>query len=253
MLIPLVILGTWAGSGCNNIEGQNMITGRDVYRQGRLTAKPQGKTTVGFKTGLHPLNIGSKRDGLIYIPKSYNNKPAPLAVMLHGAGGNAESGLSLLKNYADENNIILLAPASRNATWDVIYKDAFDDDVIFIDQALRYVFENYNVDTNHLAVGGFSDGASYALSIGLSNGDLFTHIIAFSPGFSYTIVNMGKPAVYISHGVNDRVLPIDPCSRRIVPKLKKSGYEVLYKEFDGEHQIPAAISASAISWFKHKV
>ncbi len=30
---------------------------------------------------------------------------------------------------------------------------------------------------------GFSDGASYALSLGVPNGDLFTHIVAFSPGF----------------------------------------------------------------------
>lgn len=30
---------------------------------------------------------------------------------------------------------------------------------------------------------GFSDGASYALSLGLPNGNLFSHIVAFSPGF----------------------------------------------------------------------
>jgi predicted esterase len=35
-----------------------------------------------------------------------------------------------------------------------------------------------------LAVSGFSDGASYALSIGPANGDLFTHVMAFSPGFA---------------------------------------------------------------------
>ena len=227
-----------------------MITDRNLFKQGRLTAKPKHTPKGEFKTGVHPLNLSTKRDGFIYIPKRYDNQPASLAVMLHGAGGNAESGLSLLRKYADDNNIILLAPASRNATWDVIYKDAFDDDVIFIDQALKLVFEKYNIDTNHIAIGGFSDGASYALCIGLSNGDLFTHVIAFSPGFYHTVENAGKPAVYISHGVNDRVLPIDPCSRRIVPRLKNLGYKVQYDEFDGEHQIPAAISTSAINWFK---
>jgi phospholipase/carboxylesterase len=34
-----------------------------------------------------------------------------------------------------------------------------------------------------VALGGFSDGASYALSLDLTNGDLFASLIAFSPGF----------------------------------------------------------------------
>jgi predicted esterase len=41
----------------------------------------------------------------------------------------------------------------------------------------------YNVDRSAICCSGFSDGASYALSLGLSNGDLFSHILAFSPGF----------------------------------------------------------------------
>lgn len=50
---------------------------------------------------------------------------------------------------------------------------------------LLQVLSNYAVDTTRLGVGGFSDGASYALSLGLTNGDLFTHVIAFSPGALY--------------------------------------------------------------------
>lgn len=38
------------------------------------------------------------------------------------------------------------------------------------------------IDPAHVAIGGFSDGASCALSLGLVNGDLFTHVMAFSPG-----------------------------------------------------------------------
>ncbi|MGZ4788523.1 MAG: hypothetical protein ACXVZX_08375 [Terriglobales bacterium] len=39
------------------------------------------------------------------------------------------------------------------------------------------------MDPARIAIGGFSDGASYALTIGITNGRLFTHIVAFSPGF----------------------------------------------------------------------
>jgi phospholipase/carboxylesterase len=168
---------------------------------------------------------------------------------LHGAGGNAAHGISYIQEYADANNIILLSPASHDYSWDIIASDSLGTDVIFIDRALSYVFDNFNVLSSRVAIGGFSDGASYALSIGLSNGDLFSHILAFSPGFYYTYENIGKPGVFISHGTNDPVLPIDPCSRRIVPKLRREGITVLYEEFNGRHEIPPFISKGAIDWY----
>jgi phospholipase/carboxylesterase len=253
--LPLIVLTllsiTIIDNNCSE-EKLKMMTARNVFNKGRLTAKPATSPfTADFKTGVQPLNLAERgRDGLLYVPKDYNkNKPAALAVMLHGAGGQAEHGLNLIRHYADEKNIILLAPASRGATWDIIVKDSFDADVIFIDQALTYVLNRYNIDTSHISLGGFSDGASYALSLGLGNGDLFTHLIAFSPGFYFTAENNGKPHVFISHGVKDEVLPITPCSRRIVPQLQRLGYDVNYLEFNGKHQIPNNISASAIKWF----
>jgi hypothetical protein len=72
--------------------------------------------------------------------------------------------------------------------------------------------------------GGLSDGASYALSLGLLNGDLFTHVIAFSPGFVAKGTRRGNPQVFVSHGLRDQVLPIDRCSRRIVRDLRGDDY-----------------------------
>ncbi|MFD2247486.1 alpha/beta hydrolase [Pontibacter ruber] len=227
-----------------------MVTARGKYKTGRLTTKP-GKTGSNAepKTGFQRLGLDTQKDGFIYVPQRYDSsRPAALAVMLHGAGAPAEQGLSLLHDYADEENIILIAPAARSYTWDLIASDAFGSDVIFIDQALAQAFGNYAIDTTRVAIGGFSDGASYALCIGLTNGDLFTHIIAFSPGFAYALQKKGKPAVFISHGVQDAVLPIDPCGRRIVPLLKHDGLEVKYTEFQGGHEIPPAIAQSAVEW-----
>jgi predicted esterase len=105
------------------------------------------------------------------------------------------------------------------------------------------------VDRRRIAVGGFSDGASYALSLGLTNGDLFTHVIAFSPGFMAPTGYEGSPRLFISHGTRDRVLPIERCSRRIVPQVKGAGYDVLYREFDGAHAVPPEIAREAHEWF----
>lgn len=199
--------------------------------------------------GLQPLNLGQKRDGLLYVPANYDAaRPAPMALMFHGAGGRAGHGLDLLRSFADEVGLLLLAPDSRGMTWDVI-RGGYGPDVEFIERALQSVLANYALNETRLAVGGFSDGASYALSLGLSNGDIFRSILAFSPGFMAPSTQVGSPRVFISHGTRDSVLPIDSCSRRIVPQLKSAGYDVSYHEFDGPHTVPADVAREAIAWF----
>ena len=214
-----------------------------------MLSRPSNPTKEAAKSGLLSLSIDEKRVALVYVPKAYKpEKPAPLALMLHGAGGNAQHGISLLQNFSDEAGIILLAPKSLHATWDVI-ADEYGVDVGFIDVALKNIFERYHIDKSLLAVGGFSDGASYALSLGVINGELFSHVIAFSPGFMAPTGQSGKPLFYISHGTEDRVLPIDRCSRKLVPQLKRAGYDVLYREFNGPHTIPVDIAQESIRWF----
>jgi predicted esterase len=199
--------------------------------------------------GLQKLGLDGERDGLLYVPRGYRaERPAPLALMLHGAGGNAQHGLSLLQRFADESGLLLLAPHSRRQTWDVII-DRYGPDVSYIERALAQTFSRYAVDPKRIAVGGFSDGASYALSLGVTNGDLFTHIIAFSPGFMAPTRHQGSPRVFISHGTRDQVLPIERCSRRIVPQLRSAGYDLSYREFDGAHTIPTEIASGAREWF----
>lgn len=215
-------------------------------RDGRLTARP-GAPATDAPTGTITIETGG-RQALLFVPKSYRPQTAaPLAVMLHGAGGAARGGLDLLQELAEANGMLLLAPASGDRTWDVIVDD-FGPDVLAIDRALDEVFAAYAVDARRLAIGGFSDGASYALSLGLANGDLFSHVIAFSPGFMSPPARVGRPAIYVSHGVRDDVLPIDACSRRIVPRLEREGYDVLYREFDGPHTVPDDIRAEAVEW-----
>ena len=121
--------------------------------------------------------------------------------------------------------------------------------ILTVDRALEQTFSRYAIDPVRLAIGGFSDGASYALSLGITNGDLFTHVLAFSPGLMAPAGRTGSPRIFVSHGVRDGVLPIDRCSRSIVPELKRGGYDMLYREFDGEHSISLEIALEAIGWF----
>ena len=133
---------------------------------------------------------------------------------LHGAGGDARSGISDVLDLADEAGLILLAPESRGRSWDVLV-GGYGPDVVFIDRSLGQTFDRLAVDAEKVAVVGFSDGASYALSLGPTNGDLFTRVIAFSPGFASPGARRGMPPVFVSHGTRDGVSPIERCSRRI--------------------------------------
>jgi predicted esterase len=185
---------------------------------------------------------------VLYVPASYRReRPLPLILSLHGAGGSGRRSLPRLQPLADAAGFLLLSPDSRESTWDVV-RTGFGPDIEFIDRALELVFARYAVDPGRVAAEGFSDGASYALSLGLLNGDLFTHVIAFSPGFLLAERPEGQPRCFLSHGVQDPILPIDPCSRRIVKELRRDRYDVRYTEFEGGHLVPPAIAREAVDW-----
>jgi len=226
---------------------------RSPTTDGRLSVSFKSPTrTTAPGTQALGLGSGSGRDGLLIVPASYRPGTAtPMAVMLHGAGGSARRVTSLF-SVADELGVIVFSPESRGGTWDGI-RDRYGPDVDFLNLSLADVFDRCNVDKRRLAIGGFSDGASYGLSIGLANGDLFTHILACSPGFVIQPgATRGRPRVFISHGKADRILPIDSTSRRIVPELEQGGYAVTYREFDGPHAVPPEIAREALAWFVGK-
>jgi phospholipase/carboxylesterase len=225
------------------------MASKDAQTEGRLRARP-GEASGAAPVGLQPLMIGAARDSYLYVPATYRvERPVPLVLLLHGAGGHAHQGLDLLQGLADATGLLLLAPASRGSTWDLLVSRRYGPDLALIDRALEQTFSRYAVAPERVAVGGFSDGASYALSLGITNGDLFTHAIGFSPGFVAPAGRTGSPRVFVSHGTRDRVLPIGRCSRKIVPQLEREGYDVLYREFDGGHEIPPQIALEVVGWF----
>jgi phospholipase/carboxylesterase len=214
---------------------------------GRLKARPAAPT-VAIAPGERRLGLATAgRDGMLYIPKNIaSQRSVPLLLMLHGAGSSAER-VRFVFPLAEELGVVVLAPDSRRSTWDGV-GGIFGPDVAFIDTALRYTFQRVAVNPARVAIGGFSDGASYALSLGLANGDLFTHLIAFSPGFITPAPPSGRPPIFLSHGTEDEVLGIDVTSRLIVPRLRSAGYTVTYREFAGPHTVPTPIAREALEW-----
>ena len=216
---------------------------------GLLRARPAMTKPAGVAAGVHVIGLGKDRDGALYVPKRADpSRPAPLLVVLHGAGGQATQMLDPFVETAEARGYLVLAPESRGRTWDVIL-GGYGADVAFIEEALTRTFARHAVDPDRIAIAGFSDGASYALSLGIINGTLFSDILAFSPGFMAPTDQADAPRIFISHGIHDGVLPIDSCSRRLVPKLRQGGYDVDYREFDGGHEVPSEMVTAAVARF----
>ncbi len=181
----------------------------------------------------------------LYVPANEDREPVRLVVMFHGAGGVPRSAVSRLQDEAESRRLLILAPKSTSATWDVL-TGGYGPDVQNLDRLLAEVAATYPI--RGYTIGGFSDGASYALSLGIGNGDVFDSVIAYSPGFEAAELTNGRPSFFVSHGTADAVLPIDRCSRRIVPALEEAGYDVTYREFDGGHGVPDAIQRASLDW-----
>lgn len=138
---------------------------------------------------------------------------------------------------------MILAPGADGNTWDV-----GGGDTAFLGRALERAVARCPIDPRRVAVGGFSEGATLALTLGHANGDLFRAIVALSPGGVLPENWVGKPRVFVAHGRLDDVLPLERTSGRIVPALRDAGYRVTFRTFDDGHRAPLAISTAAVRW-----
>jgi phospholipase/carboxylesterase len=200
-----------------------------------------------------PLGLDKGRDGLLYVPDTAEPGAAVL-VFFHGAMGSGRRHIRAVLGAADRYGVVLVAPDSRDpTTWDLIAGGSVGPDLVFLDRVLDCLVDGFalEIDTGRLAIGGVSDGASYALTVGLCNGDIFSTVLALSPGFLAVPHAVGRPRVFVSHGTADPILPIDACSRSFVPILRRAGYEVQFHQFDGGHTVPPPVADAAIKWWLH--
>ena len=201
---------------------------------------PYGESRLGISNGL--------RDGTLFVPKSYKPGVAmPLLMMLHGYAGSGDS-MRYTFPFAEEFGVIVIAPESRDLTWGQS-APGFDPDVRYLSAAVREVVDMLDIDPTHVALGGISDGAGYALSMGLAYGDSFNHVMVFSGGLMIPFRRQGNPHIFIAHGINDIQMPIDRTGRRFANELKIDGYDVTYREYEGGHAVPRDILREGFEWF----
>src|SRR5579871_3558798 len=143
--------------------------------QGRLSLPTPVRLSDPVLKGTSRLGLTEGRDAILKLPDPLPAKPMAMMVLFHGATGSAEKFLGRLSAATVPADLAVLAIDSRGVTWDAI-RGGFGPDVAFTQQALSHVLRHVPIDRDRLSLGGFSDGATYALSLGLINGDVFKKV-----------------------------------------------------------------------------
>ena len=232
--------------GCGGSDGEAVTGEANAAQDGRVSL-PAAQSRGSCRPGEYALHLGGGRAARLRVNSGRSSRPRRLILAFHGAGGSAQEGLYVFREAWEVPGLVLVAPAALGNTWSALHQEE-DLDLTTVNRALAATWRRCRIDRKRLAVGGFSDGATYALAIGLQNGDVFHSVLALSPDGLLDVERRGKPRVFIAHGTRDDVLPIGR-SNTAVRTLRSSGYRVTYRRFSGGHQVTQAISQTAVRWY----
>lgn len=203
-------------------------------------------------------------DAIAVVPASAGAHP-PLLVLLHGADHRPVWILRQFADEADRRGIVLLAPTSKGQTWDSVAiaeaplspdsplanREALrfgrSRDADRVEAAIAALSKQVPVDRDRTVLAGFSDGATFALAMGMSRDHPFAAVIAFSPGIAIATPDPARGRhVFVSHGREDQTLKFDTTRTEIVPLLESEGAAVTFLPFEGRHEMPQAVKDAAL-------
>jgi predicted esterase len=178
----------------------------------------------------------------------------PLVLVLHGAGRQDEL---LVRAYAGEperRNALFVVLRSFHPTWDLI-AGGKGEDLAFLGWALGWIEARWPVDSTRRALLGYSDGASYGLSVGLSNPKLFAAIMCWAAGFiAVDTANLQpddpKPRILLEHGTQDQLFPFERVAMPMREALTRAGFDVTFRVDEGGIHWPSpGFQPAALDWF----
>lgn len=214
-----------------------------------------GLHEIGQPIGEHGAGCSANGCGVIYVPSNYSasgTEELPLWVYLRSCCNTSRDEVEAygLDQMAEENGVLLVAPEPKGENWDLLERGTLGADVIQLDAILLHVYRSFRVDASRGVLSGFSDGASEALAVGLPNGNVFTHTMAFSSGgWDPAASTSGrKPQVFISYGRDDPIFPLKSSETTAV-LLDVEGFNVTAYEFQGGHVLPPEVLDTATAWF----
>lgn len=224
----------------------------------RLAVSPTGAAPA-VAEGVSRLGKGA----FLYRPAGMDTQPAPLLLLLHGAGMSPRQMLDPMIPEAERCGCLLLAVAARGATWDLIgearkarsaggrarVESLFGADADTIEQILSELLASPVVDRRRIVLVGFSDGATYALSLGLANPGLVRGVVAVAPGFHIEpSVIAPSQRLFVAHSPEDRVLSFENSRDGIFASLQRAGLAARFHSYRGGHSIDLPTVAIGVDY-----
>jgi len=233
-----------------------MAEGLMRFKSGRTIAKVM---LLIVALALGPASGQAKGgDGAIIVRPPNLTAPAPLLVMLHGAGQEPAAMVALVGGEAAKRGIVILAPKSARATWDVVNLAQEDQsghdfrvmkspysrsrDAADLRSAIAAIQKEIPIDPKRIVIAGYSDGASMALAVGLDRRVSASWVLAFAPGIPVVPNQLAAGRhVIIAHGRHDPIIPFNADCIEIAKVLRDQGVDVRFRPFDGAHEFPTSI------------
>jgi predicted esterase len=145
-----------------------------------------------------------------YVPTN-GKPPYGLLVAFHGFGvppctyyKNAD-----LWEIADETNCVLILPRGRNLNWGGVDPTEYrEQDFTRVEKWISWAKKRWKID-DRLFLTGFSDGASFAATLGIEWNEQVTAIAPYAGFLQRPVVTNNKFPVLVCIGVEDRLVSIE--------------------------------------------
>jgi predicted esterase len=214
-------------------------------------AEPEGAPASG---GTGRITQGEQLAWVLAPKTAEPGEAHPLVIVLHGAGRQDEMLARALQGEADRRRTVFVVPRSLAMTWDLIAGGA-GEDLAFLGLVLDTVYRRFRIDPRRQALLGFSDGASYALAVGLSNPRTFAAVMAWAAGFlaidaERLAPDDPKPRVLLEYGTRDQLFAFDQVAIPMRDLLTRLGYAPEFRvDEGGQHWPRAQFMPEALDWF----
>lgn len=185
----------------------------------------------------------------VAIPRNYKNtkKGMPLIILLHGGHhnkGSADNTLGWTQEVPFKKYILVL-PNHLKTWW------AHPRELMYLLDTLDCVMTRWHVNRKRIYLMGASMGGNGVWAWGSQCPELFAGLAPecgfYDDFLGFPMTNLKAKPIYVLHGKNDKVVPIDG-ARKAFNILKKEGANIVMKELDCDHQIPKQETTKAAQW-----
>ena len=193
--------------------------------------------------------------GVLLTPEPYEtSRVYPLITVFHGAGRQDELLLRACRKQPNERQAFFFIPRSVAPTWDLIAGGP-PVDVEFLEYAWDLIYRRYPIDPHARCLIGYSDGASYALSLALSNPGYFAAAMVWAAGF--VVLDRNGPSqagekarLYLEYGTHDPLFSFEQIALPMRENLERAGYDVTFSVDEGGRHMPSgSFQREALDWY----